>query len=147
MTTLLLLLSAQADTTAPVPDGALIDMLVKATRDKNWAALAGALLMLLVWTLRKLAPSLDKKWLPLVSLALGGVPAIALALMHPQGVNVNEIVGALVVIWLMAAGSWASLVEPVRDLLRRRAAAAPAPAPVVVPPPVPPETPPPGGAA
>jgi hypothetical protein len=121
---------------AQVP--ALVRLLTRAVHEKNWSLMAGVLLTLVVWVLRKMLPKLDRKWLPLTALVLTFVPAIAVKLMDPAGASWDDIVSALLVIWLTAGGAWASAVQPVRDSAwlakLKEAVVRPAPAPVAPPP-------------
>ena len=100
-------------TTTPAPEsgseanpGALVGLLTKAAKERNWAVLAGALLMLAVLVLRRLKPTIPKKWLPAVGLALACVPGLALELLEPDGLSVEELVEATLTIWLLASGLW-----------------------------------------
>lgn len=118
--------------TGPVVPVDLVQPLLDAVRGGRWAFAAGAVLMLLVWVLRSsLLKGLDKKWLPLVGLAVSALPPVADALMAPQ-VNVGELAASVLTLWLLAAGSWSGVIEPIRGILQRRADQ---PAPVILPPP------------
>lgn len=59
-------------------NSAIMDVLVSAAGQAHWAVLAGAVLMVLVWTFRKVTKDrLPVKWLPLVTQGLGLVVAVA----------------------------------------------------------------------
>lgn len=96
----------------------LVGMFRTAVRDRNWTLVAGLALMVTVWLSRRAIPWVkrqDPRWLPLLSLVASSVPALALALMRPD-VSWDEILSGMVTIWLLAAGSWDSVMGPVRDL-------------------------------
>lgn len=96
----------------------VVGMFRTAVRERNYTLLAGLALMVTVWLSRRAIPWVkraDPRWLPLVSLVASSVPALALALMRPD-VSWDEVLSGMVTIWLLAAGSWDSVIGPVKEL-------------------------------
>lgn len=123
--------------------GFVVRLLVHAVRERNWALLSAALLLVLVWVLRARLKQLPKHIVPVVSLALAAIPGTVVVLLRPD-VSWEEALTATVGIWLMAAGGWSGMVkigmevfEEKKEVRRRRRKAAPpesgVPAPVPTP--------------
>lgn len=118
---LLQLLTISGQAPDPVLDDpmGLAAMLTNAVKSHNWAMGAATLLMITVWLARKMRPTVDPKWLPLLGLVSAGFPALILALMRPQ-IDVGELVSGTLGIWLMANGAWSGVTAPIRDAVAAR---------------------------
>lgn len=118
---------------APLQDAAApssaMRMLITAVKDKRYGVAAGIALMLTVWMLRRAFPRLPKPFLPLAALIISSGPALAVVVSAP-GVTLDEVLFATFSIWATAGGTWAGVIEPIRNWMSARTSVAPSTAPV-----------------
>lgn len=73
----------EAATVAPAPTpnpddlGGILSAIVDAFKAKNWGILAGLVIMLVVWGVKKFIPKIPTNYLPWISAALGMLAAMA----------------------------------------------------------------------
>lgn len=100
----------------------LINMLIKAMRERNFTLAYGILLMIIVLLLRNFVlPKISsddqfKKWLPVVSALVATIPAVATKLSSPN-VGTDEVITATLTIILVSIGSWEFIGKPVKKMM------------------------------
>ena len=64
---------------SPNPDdlGSILSAIIDAFKAKNWGILAGLVIMLIVWGVKKFIPKIPTAYLPWISAALGVLAAVA----------------------------------------------------------------------
>ncbi len=89
-----------------------LDIIEKAVTTRNYFYGAAGFLMLVMWFIKKRWSQIPPDMIPVVTLAMSGIPAIILVLMRPNvdGMTVLKQVG---IIWLMTGGAWESIGKKV----------------------------------
>jgi len=103
---------AQETPPAPGPDvdpGAMINTLVDAIGSSNWGLLAAAVVMILVWVIRKfLWKAVNAKVLPWLAVSIGALSGAGAALIEDNSDWIRALLNGIS-LGLMAAGQWGLL--------------------------------------